>query len=68
MMPCFAGAYYRKAVSSFDTWTGIAGFVKLGTPQFDEKRVRAEDKNQYLDNPSVYMGGNAGGNLKLMPD
>lgn len=23
-LPCFAGAYYRKAVSSFDSWTGIA--------------------------------------------
>lgn len=65
MIPCFAGAYYRKAVSSFDAWTGIAGFVKLGTPQFDENRLRAEDKNQYLDNPSVYMGGNAGGKFEV---
>ena len=64
-MPCFAGAYYRKAVSSFDVWTGIAGFVKLGTPQFDESRLRSEDKNQYLDNFSVYMGGNAGGKTEV---
>lgn len=64
-LPCFAGAYYRKAVSSFDSWTGIAGFVKLGTPQFDETRLRSEDKNQYLDNFSVYMGGNAGGKTEV---
>ncbi len=58
-LPCFPGAYYRKAVSSFDVWTGIAGFVKLGTPQIDENRLDAENK-QPLDNFSVYMGGNAG--------
>lgn len=59
-LPCFAGAYYRKAVSSFDAWTGIAGFVKLGTPQVDENRI-GEKTKQPLDNFSVYMGGNAGG-------
>lgn len=59
-LPCFAGAYYRKAVSSFDVWTGIAGFVKLGTPKFDEDRLDEKDR-QPLDNFSVYMGGNAGG-------
>ena len=58
-LPCFAGAYYRKVVSSYDVWTGIAGFVKLGTPQIDENRLDAENK-QPLDNFSVYMGGNAG--------
>lgn len=63
--PCFNGAYYRKAVSSYDMWTGIAGFVKLGTPKFDEDRKRGEDKNQYLDNFSVYMGGNAGGKFEV---
>lgn len=56
---CFAGAYYRKAVSSFDVWTGIAGFVKLGTPTVDENRLGAETR-QPLDNFSVYMGGRAG--------
>jgi hypothetical protein len=61
--PCFNGAYYRKAVSSYDMWTGIAGFVKLGTPKFDENRV-GENK-QYLDNFSVYMGGNAGGKFEV---
>jgi hypothetical protein len=61
--PCFAGAYYRKAVSSFDSWTGIAGFVKLGAPKTDENRL-GENK-QPLDNFSVYMGGNAGGKFEV---
>jgi hypothetical protein len=63
-IPCFAGAYYRKAVSSFDVWTGIAGFVKLGTPKVDEKRLDEKD-SQPLDNFSVYMGGNAGGKTEV---
>jgi hypothetical protein len=58
-IPCFAGAYYRKAVSSFDSWTGIVGVVKLGTPKVDEDRLDAANK-QPLDNFSVYMGGRAG--------
>ncbi len=58
-IPCFAGAYYRKAVSSFDAWTGIVGIVKLGTPKVDEDRLDATNK-QPLDNFSVYMGGRAG--------
>lgn len=63
-IPCFAGAYYRKAVTSFDVWTGIAGIVKLGTPKVDEDRLDAA-KKQPLDNFSVYMGGNAGGNFEV---
>jgi hypothetical protein len=63
-IPCFAGAYYRKAVSSFDVWTGIAGLVKLGTPKIDENRLNEKDK-QPLDNFSVYMGGNAGGKTEV---
>lgn len=63
-IPCFAGAYYRKAVTSFDTWTGIAGIVKLGTPKVDEQRLDPV-KKQPLDNFSVYMGGNAGGNYEV---
>lgn len=63
-IPCFAGAYYRKAVSSFDVWTGIGGLVKLGTPTVDENRLGAETK-QPLDNFSVYMGGNAGGKTEV---
>jgi hypothetical protein len=62
-LPCFAGAHYRKAVSSFDSWTGIGGLVKLGTPKFDESRL-GENK-QPLDNFSVYMGGNAGGKYEV---
>ena len=58
-IPCFAGAYYRKAVSSFDVWTGIFGVVKLGTPKVDEDRLDPTTK-QPLDNFSVYMGGRAG--------
>jgi hypothetical protein len=57
--PCFQGAYYRKAVSSFDVWTGIVGVVKLGTPKTDEDRLNPTTK-QPLDNFSVYMGGRAG--------
>lgn len=63
-IPCFAGAYYRKAVTSFDVWTGIAGIVKLGSPKVDEDRLDTT-KKQPLDNFSVYMGGNAGGNYEV---
>lgn len=58
-MPCFAGAYYRKAATSFDTWTGIAGIVKLPAPKTDENRLSEKDKSP-LDNFSVYLGGRAG--------
>ena len=58
-LPCFAGAYYRKAVTSFDTWTGIAGIIKLPTPKTDENRLSEKDKSP-LDNFSVYLGGRAG--------
>jgi hypothetical protein len=57
-LPCFPGAYYRKAVSSFDAWTGIVGVVKLGTPETDADRIDPAN-NQPLDNFSVYMGGRA---------
>jgi len=63
-IPCFPGAYYRKAVSSFDVWTGIAGLVKLGMPKVDENRL-GEQTKQPLDNFSVYMGGNAGGKSEV---
>ena len=59
-LPCFPGAYYRKVVSSFDSWTGIRGVVKLGEPSVDMNRLRVSDKHP-LDNFSVYMGGNAAG-------
>ncbi|HVG17271.1 MAG TPA: hypothetical protein VM935_20025 [Chitinophagaceae bacterium] len=63
-MPCFAGAWYRKAVSSFDEWTGISGTVVLGMPTVDEARLNAKT-GQPLDNFSVYMGGNAGGKQEV---
>lgn len=58
---CFAGAYYRKVVSSKDVWLGIGGTVQLPTIVFDEDRKNPNKTGQYLDNPSVYLGGNMGG-------
>ena len=58
---CFAGAYYRKLVSSVDTWGGIGGRVVLPTAVFDASRINPAKPAQFLDNPSVYMGGNMGG-------
>src|SRR5215218_5895731 len=57
-IPCFPGAYYRKAVSSQDTWSGIEGVITL--PQFtpDPDRINP-DTGRSLDNPSVYVGGRA---------
>lgn len=63
-LPCFAGAWYRKAVSSFDVWTGISGTVILGEPTVDEARLDEKTK-QPLDNFSVYMGGNAGSKYEV---
>jgi hypothetical protein len=62
-IPCFPGAYYRKAASSFDAWTGIAGFITLGKPEVDEKRLG--DDKQPLDNFSVYLGGSANGKQEV---
>lgn len=59
--PCFAGAYYRKMVSSKDVWLGIGGRVKLPKITFDPNRNNPAKPGQYLDNPSVYMGGSMGG-------
>lgn len=61
MQPCFAGAYYRKVVSSKDTWLGIGGTIILPEITFDEGRKNPGKPGQYLDNPSVYLGGNMGG-------
>ncbi|MCA5004382.1 hypothetical protein [Sphingobacterium bovistauri] len=60
-LPCFQGAYYRKVVSSNDYWLGINGEVSLPTIQFDEDRKNPNKAQQYLDNPSIYMGGNMDG-------
>jgi hypothetical protein len=57
--PCFPGAYYRKAVSSFDKWQGIEGIVVLPEVEFDKTRVKPST-GRYLDNPSIYLGGRAG--------
>ena len=59
--PCFNGAYYRKLVSSSDVWLGIGGKVTLPSITFDPQRVNPLKPNQFLDNPSVYMGGNMSG-------
>lgn len=56
--PCFNGAYYRKAVSSNDAWLGIAATVVLPKITFDSTRRNKRNPGQFLDNPSVYMGGN----------
>lgn len=56
--PCFNGAYYRKAVSSADVWLGIGGTVVLPKITFDTARRNKRNPGQFLDNPSVYMGGN----------
>ena len=59
----FAGAIYRKCVSSRDFWLGIEVVVTL--PEFipDETRkgISPYDSTayRYLDNPSVYLGGNS---------
>lgn len=58
---CFAGAYYRKCVSSFDLWLGITGKVVLPKITFDPNRTNPSKPSQFLDNPSVYVGGNASG-------
>lgn len=54
----FPGAYYRKAVSSFDVWTGIEGVITL--PQLITDPDRQRDQGP-LDNASIYMGGNGSG-------
>ena len=58
--PCFEGAYYRKLVSSHDYWRGIEGTVVLPRIEFDQQRVHTKKPGQYLDNPSIYLGGSMG--------
>lgn len=58
--PCFEGAYYRKLVSSHDYWRGIEGTVVLPEIIFDEDRRHPKKPGQYLDNPSIYLGGSMG--------
>lgn len=59
--PCFNGAYYYKVVSSTDYWLGMKAKIKLPTMTFDPARTNPAKAGQYLDNPSIYMGGNMGG-------
>jgi hypothetical protein len=54
---CFAGAYYRKAVSSKDYWLGIGGTVVLPTLTYDLTRINPTKLGTYLDNASIYLGG-----------
>lgn len=54
---CFAGAYYRKAVSSKDYWLGIGGTVILPTLIYDLTRINPNKLGMYLDNASIYLGG-----------
>lgn len=56
---CFAGAIYRKVVSSRDSWIGIEAVITLGEFTPDEARFDTSKMSYYLDNASVYMGGNA---------
>lgn len=56
--PCFPGAYYRKAVSSVDVWTGVELLVTL--PRFVPDPARLRPNGRPTDNCSVYLGGRAG--------
>lgn len=59
---CFAGAYYRKAVTSKDKWRGISVKVVLPQVYYDLDRPNtAKQGDFYLDNFSIYLGGNANG-------
>jgi len=58
---CFAGAYYRKAVSSKDYWLGIGGTVVLPTLTYDLSRENPNKLGTYLDNASIYLGGTSDG-------
>ncbi len=63
--PVFGGAWYHKVVSSRDKWVGIEATVTL--PEVKIARYKGEyDQSldfdpvvKNLDNPSVYLGGNA---------
>jgi len=56
---CFAGAVYRKVVSSEDYWLGIEAVVTI--PEFTPDSQRFDDTklSYYLDNSSLYLGGHA---------
>lgn len=61
----YGGAWYHKIVSSRDEWLGIEGTVTLPSVsirryegEYDSSLPADPDVNN-LDNPSVYLGGNA---------
>lgn len=62
----FGGAWYRKVVSSKDSWVGIEATVTLPEVvirRYDgdyDETLPYDPKVKNLDNPSVYLGGNAG--------
>ncbi|HKL60835.1 MAG TPA: hypothetical protein VJY66_00485 [Acholeplasma sp.] len=59
---CFLGAWYRKVYSSKDSWLGIEGTLRLGEFKPDENRFGNDNRtfwDRYLDNPSIYLGGQA---------
>lgn len=61
----FGGAWYHKAVSSRDQWVGIEVTVTLPEVKLSrykseaDETLSADPDVQSLDNPSVYLGGNA---------
>lgn len=60
----FMGAIYRKVQSNKDYWLGIEVVVTLPTFTGDENRVGqnpwgSSGDMRYLDNASVYLGGNS---------
>ena len=59
----FDGAVYRKVLSSRDYWLGIETVVTLPEIFLDPKRTGVSPYDatatRYLDNPSVYLGGNS---------
>ncbi len=57
--PCFPGAWYNKAVSSKDSWLGIEGIITIPEVNLWDGRF-VVDEGRYLDNPSIYLGGNGG--------
>ena len=56
---CYSGAVYRKVVSSEDYWLGIEATLTI--PEFTPDPLRYDDSklSYFLDNASIYMGGNA---------
>ena len=63
-LPCFAGAWYHKVVTSRKKWLGIETTITL--PEFIPDQERQEETElagkkimRYLDTPSVYLGSSS---------